>query len=485
MIPGQDIPASHLGAQAAGEESLPMDPRLAGIQGVFHAAPVGLCTVDLNFRYIIVNECFARMYGKVPADFTGRTVQDVLPDAALQILAHYEDALHAETAVAREITLVNPAGDPSTPNAEVIYLRTAQPVRDASGNIFGIAVALLDITARRRMENALRESEENLRYTIELSPHIPWTADARGRMNFMSPRWHQVTGVPPGPAYHDNWTAGAHPEDQARVLELWSAAVARGESFDCDYRVRCAGDQWRWHRGRASPRRNAQNEIVQWYGTVEDIHDRKVAEAELTAKTQRLQEVSEELACLAREDHLTGLANRRTFDDIFGKELERAHAFLQPLVLILADIDHFKRYNDTYGHPAGDEVLRGVAGAIKQAVRRPGDYAIRFGGEEFALILPNTGATGAALIAERVRSAVEKLRFSTLSPEASAITISVGAAVFDPVKNGDAALPEGRLIGEADKALYEAKRSGRNCVVVAAKASEESAANESKVPVGV
>jgi diguanylate cyclase (GGDEF)-like protein/PAS domain S-box-containing protein len=471
MILGHDILASQSGAQAGGEESLPIDTRLAGIQGVFHAAPVGLCTVDLNFRYIIVNECFARMYGKVPADFVGRTVWEVLPKAALQIFAHYEDAYDAENAVERELTLVNPTEDPCTPNAEVIYLRTAQPVRDASGKVFGIAVALLDITARRRMENALRESEENLRYTIELSPHIPWTADAEGRMNFMSPRWNLVTGVPPGQEHHDNWTAGTHPEDKAKVLELWSQAVTKGESFDCDYRVHCAGDEWRWHRGRASPRRNAQNEIVQWYGTVEDIHDRKVAEAALTAKTERLQEVSEELAWLARQDHLTGLANRRTFDEIFGKEMERARAFLQPLVLILADIDHFKCYNDTYGHPAGDEVLRGVAGAIKQAIRRPGDYAIRFGGEEFALILPNTGAKGAALIAERIRSEVEGLRFAPAGAEASGVTMSVGAAVFDPARGDDAARSDGNLIGEADKALYEAKHGGRNRVVVGTNAT--------------
>ena len=251
---------------------LPVPVRLASLESTFHSAPIGLCTVDLNFRYIIVNERFARMYDRFPSHFIGRTVYEALPGPAAQIVAHYKHALEAQTIVEREIHVQKPGLTPDALPRELVYLRTAQPVRDPSGTIVGISVALFDITPRREMELALRESEENLRYTVELTPHIPWTANANGDMTFMSPRWYQVTGIRPTPALLRNWIMGLHHDDRKHTLDLWKRSVATGDTFDTDYRVRCIGGEWRWHRARAYPRRNDRAEIVLWYGTVEDIH---------------------------------------------------------------------------------------------------------------------------------------------------------------------------------------------------------------------
>ncbi|MNN20393.1 Phytochrome-like protein cph2 [compost metagenome] len=129
----------------------------------------------------------------------------------------------------------------------------------------------------------------------------------------------------------------------------------------------------------------------------------------------------------------------------------------------MIDVDYFKAYNDTYGHVAGDEVLRRVAGVIRDNCARPADLPARFGGEEFSMILPATSAGGARLLAEKVRRAIESLQIPhSGSPTSDMVTISIGGAVIVPDENGDAS----RLVQAADAGLYQAKRNGRNQVVM-------------------
>jgi diguanylate cyclase (GGDEF)-like protein len=135
--------------------------------------------------------------------------------------------------------------------------------------------------------------------------------------------------------------------------------------------------------------------------------------------------------------------------------------------LVLLDVDHFKRINDTFGHPAGDDVLRAIAHALGSVVRRPGDLDARFGGEEFALILPNTHAEGAVLLANKARQAVQNLTFDLGADLAQAMTISAGVAMLQPEGYPDAQSLHLGLIAAADRALYAAKAAGRNRVVLA------------------
>lgn len=166
----------------------------------------------------------------------------------------------------------------------------------------------------------------------------------------------------------------------------------------------------------------------------------------------------------ATEDGLTGLATRRHFssqlDTLFG--LSRRHG--DPLSLLMVDVDHFKRINDTYGHQAGDEVLKGVAEVLKKHSRRAGDArggAHRYGGEEMSILLPRTPLDGARIVAEKIRKAVEAKTFR-FGGKPVKVTVSVGVAHFMPTMS----VPEA-LVREADKALYAAKTTGRNRVVVA------------------
>ncbi|KAA0949676.1 MULTISPECIES: sensor domain-containing diguanylate cyclase [unclassified Pseudomonas] len=165
------------------------------------------------------------------------------------------------------------------------------------------------------------------------------------------------------------------------------------------------------------------------------------------------------LSELAATDALTSLANRRTLDQRLRMEWDRTQRSGEPLALLMIDIDHFKSFNDRHGHQGGDEALRNVAQAIASSVRRPADLATRYGGEEFAVILPHTDSNGAGVIAEYIRSAVEHL--PRVAGDTLPITVSIGISVAD--KNSHGSLEE--LLLCADRALYEAKHTGRNRIV--------------------
>jgi diguanylate cyclase (GGDEF)-like protein len=166
---------------------------------------------------------------------------------------------------------------------------------------------------------------------------------------------------------------------------------------------------------------------------------------------------------LSRRDPLTGLPNRRHFDDVKETELRRARRSGQPLSVLLCDVDFFKRYNDTYGHAMGDKCLKLVAHVLQDGFHRSGELPARIGGEEFAVLLPGLDAASAREQAERVREAVAAQGIPhTGSEVAPQVTLSIGVAQFEPqsMESFDA------LLHRADEALYRAKARGRNCVAV-------------------
>lgn len=190
---------------------------------------------------------------------------------------------------------------------------------------------------------------------------------------------------------------------------------------------------------------------------------RDIAYRALHESRLQLMAANIELQRLSNMDGLTGLNNRRRFDEYAAAEWRRARRDQAPLSLLFADVDHFKKYNDTYGHQAGDEVLKHVGEAMRQCCGRPADLPARYGGEEFVIVLPGTRANGAHIIGERLRKAVQDLQIahsaSTAGPH---VTLSIGGAVAIPTE--DEGLLD--LIALADKNLYEAKETGRNKVVV-------------------
>ena len=200
----------------------------------------------------------------------------------------------------------------------------------------------------------------------------------------------------------------------------------------------------------AGPIHDEDGKLIAVVETLRDMTDQKRAETAL--KT------------LAASDGLTGLANRRSFDQTLVMEWSRAQRTKKPLSLLFADVDFFKLYNDLHGHQKGDECLRAVASVIGENAFRPADLSARYGGEEFAIIMPETDQDGACKVAERLRDVIARLRLTHGAPGAGPlVTLSIGIASQIPGEDLCAEF----LLQQADQALYTAKNSGRNRVVSA------------------
>jgi diguanylate cyclase (GGDEF)-like protein/PAS domain S-box-containing protein len=193
----------------------------------------------------------------------------------------------------------------------------------------------------------------------------------------------------------------------------------------------------------ASPIVDVDGKLVAVVETLRDVTDEKRAQVALEQ--------------LATRDGLTGLANRRCFDDTLSAEWQRALRNQQPLSLLMVDVDNFKQYNDAYGHLGGDECLQRIASAVSSEMRA-NDLVARYGGEEFAVILPNQSLKGAAIVAERIRCRVEQLRLPNLGSQQHVVTVSIGAATALASVETDPS----QLVATADSALYRAKHMGRN-----------------------
>jgi diguanylate cyclase (GGDEF)-like protein len=191
----------------------------------------------------------------------------------------------------------------------------------------------------------------------------------------------------------------------------------------------------------------------------QEMDRRKGREQELLTLTSELEILNKKLEELSCQDSLTGIANRRTFDDFLSREWKRGARDASSFSLLMIDIDFFKIFNDTYGHQAGDDCLKMVAEALQKVVRRPGDLLARYGGEEFVAVLPDTGLFGAGILAENMCAVISELRVPhERSSVAEYVTISVGVASAEA--SSDVSPHE--LIAAADSALYRAKQGGRN-----------------------
>jgi two-component system chemotaxis family response regulator WspR len=199
----------------------------------------------------------------------------------------------------------------------------------------------------------------------------------------------------------------------------------------------------------------------QWYS---NMQQRDEAFRALRVSQRKLAESNVRLQRQAAVDGLTGISNRRYFDDRLDEEWKRSIREQEWISLIMIDVDHFKLYNDHYGHMAGDDCLRAIALATSRILLRPTDVAARYGGEEFVVILPGTDQEGAKIVAENICKAVEGLAIPhALSVTAPVVTVSLGVASTVPTRN---AHPQ-KLLAEADDALYAAKEAGRNCYITA------------------
>jgi PAS domain S-box-containing protein len=267
-------------------EALPTQ-RLAQLHAIYDGAPVGLCFLDRNLRYISVNKRLAEMHGIPIAKHLGRPFREVHPGLYRQFEPHLRLALEGEAITGIEV----PYPGPDQSGQGYTALVSFQPARDEVDEIIGISVAVVDITERKRAEQALAESEDHYRHTVELNPEVPWNASPDGAIIDVSHRWEEMTGLSKQQSLGDGWIRVVHPDDIRPTLAKWDISIRNGQPIDIEYRIRRRDGLWRWMRARAAPRRTESGEIMRWYGTVEDIDDRKKAQEALRASEARLQAI--------------------------------------------------------------------------------------------------------------------------------------------------------------------------------------------------
>jgi diguanylate cyclase (GGDEF)-like protein/PAS domain S-box-containing protein len=292
-----------------------------------------------------------------------------------------------------------------------------------------------------------------------------WDYDIASDTITCDAQWLQIMGLPPHRARQSlqEFRAIIHPEDVERATEVPKTArklLAAAEDYSIEFRIIRPDGEVRWVRSMASIIEDERHEPAQVVGFVTDITAAREAEERLARLNALLERQNEELARQALVDPLTGIANRRRFDQELGRACAQATRLQRPLALAMIDVDHFKAYNDHLGHAQGDRALQAVAEVIAGAAWRPYDLAARYGGEEFVLILSE--ACDPLEVLDRIRDDLMALRIPhPASPVAPFLTVSCGCAVAT-----DGADPEA-LMARSDEALYRAKLAGRHRTVMA------------------
>jgi diguanylate cyclase (GGDEF)-like protein/PAS domain S-box-containing protein len=323
----------------------------------------------------------------------------------------------------------------------------------AAGMIILYSVAVV-LEKQKAAERRLQDIASLHKLVTENNRDVIILADLKGRRSYVSPSSELLGGWTPEELLLQGSLDLVHPLDLAKAEEALGEICKGLEEAHYELRIQKKDETYLWVefslRCIRDPRTGAPHGVL---NIVRDISERKRAE-------QQLQEAYNAVEALAVTDGLTGIANRRRFDQYLTSEWRRSMREHQPLSLLMIDADLFKAYNDNYGHPRGDSCLKQIAEAAQDVVSRPGDLVARFGGEEFAVILPNTENAGAAKVAQEICDALSSRRLPHCGNPNGIMTISVGCGTMVPHLGQHAV----NLIELADKALYEAKHNGRNRV---------------------
>ena len=287
---------------------------------------------------------------------------------------------------------------------------------------------------------------------------------------FFSPGWTQMLGYSVDeikPSFK-SWINLIHPDDLGQFLVAWSDYMENTQAhFSIEYRVLCKTGEYLWVEAHGIKEMNKDSEVLRIAGFHRDISARKRDEIKLqeyqenlerlvTQRTQELEQANKLLSQLANQDPLTMLQNRRSFDENLKTQLLVSRRNNTDLCLLLMDIDHFKAYNDIYGHQLGDECIKITASMIKKSIYRPTDMAARYGGEEFVVILQDTSMHGAIIVAQKIQKHISEIPNLPINPTTQQqISISIGIASIHQAGEDD-------IIELADKAMYASKDNGRN-----------------------
>lgn len=329
-----------------------------------------------------------------------------------------------------------------------------------------------------------KEYEYTLNAILDIINEGVWDWNAKTRRVYRSPGWYRMLGFDVNCFEKDvlTWENIIHPEDYPRVMKHFELYTnGKIDSYSIEYRCRCADDTYIWIADRGKiVEYNEDGSVGRMIGAHQNIDLQKIAQNRLIRQNKLLQEGNltlerllaqtnkelheknialekkiKEIEYLSMTDTLTGVSNRRSFEEKLETEVSRAKRYSHPLSFALCDIDFFKKINDLYGHAKGDIILKSLAFIIKSSLRES-DFVARWGGEEFALLFPDTPLAEAAEICERLREGIK----SFVCEGDIRITCSFGVSEYDRDSNID------RLFIQTDDALYRAKKLGRDRVEV-------------------
>jgi len=440
--------------------------QVALLSSVVAATLNGIVITDTQERVVYVNAAYERICGYTLKELLGRRVAEVLhgPGTDADTKRRIRAAINAEETAVAEILNYHKSGTPYWIETQIA------PVRDTKGKVTHYVGIQNDITSRKEAERDLRRSEARYALAVEGSQNGIWDWDVRTGETHFSARWEQMIGYAEGefPNHVEAWVSHLHPDDRPRV-EATLAAYFSHETdvYTVEFRMRHKDGSYPWILARGVARFDSEGKPYRMAGSHMDITEqRRLTERlqtadqwqrdaieRLTVQQTELREANARLESLATTDGLTGIKNHRALQERLREEFDRARRYNTPLSILMLDVDQFKQYNDAFGHPAGDAVLRQVTEVCRQSARTC-DIVARYGGDEFAVLLPGATMEEANTVAERFRHAIG----TAVWPE-RAVTVSIGVATLAP------AMPHpDSLLAGADAALYSSKHRGRNCV---------------------
>lgn len=407
------------------------------ITSILDTIPQGVFWKDSDSVFIGCNQVFADMIGiSSPSDIQGKTDYELVSQEKARLYRADDVKVISTNQIAKGLNYSS--------NRETIWINTTKVPLSTPSGIFGVLGISEDITDQVHSEKRIRNSEKKFRLLAETVKDVIWMMNTSLQFTYVSPAITAYTGYTTQEAKTlPVWVL--FPKETLRFVMGLNNEINRknmtGYSFDFEMFRK---DRTKlWASTRFTVLRDENGVMTGIIGSTTDISGRKRKEHELTK--------------LANTDVLTSVLNRRAFMERLDAEISRSRNDKVPMSVLMLDIDHFKKINDTYGHPCGDQAIMALTKACESSTRCT-DMVGRLGGEEFAMILPETPLTSGVSFAERLRGIVEKTQIDSL-PNYVRITVSIGVT---PLGRNDTA---DSILKRADNALYKAKNSGRNKVV--------------------
>lgn len=415
-------------------------------KAVFYNAPIGMAILNTSGKIIETNYALRSMLGYSYDEIILQSpIQFIHPDDRAEVNSMFQQALTGEqTTFQIEKRYLNRMGQPR-------WGRFSLARHCSPGNQARFVIAMLEnIHEARLAREALQQSKEYFEKVVNNARALIVGLNQDGKIVLFNKYCEQITGWSSLEVLGRDWfSLFVPPAYQPAAGNTFKKLLEQTDNSEFENPIIT---------------RSGEERIISWKNTI--IREKHTAHPVIIAIgndiTER-QKTEMLLKTLSNLDGLTGLANRRYFDSRLAEEWEKNARLSVPVSLIMCDIDHFKAYNDTYGHLQGDDCLKKVAGTLNQLLYRPGEMAARYGGEEFVVLLPGCDLDMARQIAENIRQAVLSLAIPhAASPVGPHVTVSLGAATQIPRETR----PPTELIAAADSALYRAKHNGRNRVEI-------------------